>query len=52
MCFKTVRLKVIRNELKRTISASGGFELLQMVSELDVERCASGDTEPPREGGL
>ena len=27
-----------------TISASGGLELLQMVSELDIEWCASRDT--------
>ena len=38
---KIVRLTMIRNRPKRTISASGGLELLQMVSELDTERCAT-----------
>ena len=32
-----------RESPKRTISTSGGFELLQMVSELDTRRCASED---------
>ena len=30
--FKPMRLTTIRNGLKRTISASGGLELLQMMS--------------------
>ena len=33
---------------KRTIFASGGLGLLQMVSEPDTERCASKDIGPPR----
>ena len=48
MRFKTVRLMTIRNEPKRIISASGGFWLLQMVSESDTERCASEDARPSR----
>ena len=39
---------MIRNGLKSTIFASGELELLQMVSELDTGRCASGDAGPPR----
>ena len=39
---------MIRNEPKRTISASGGLRLLQMVSELGTEQCASKDAWPPR----
>ena len=31
----------IRNGPKRTISASDGLGLLQMVSEPDIERCVS-----------
>ena len=38
----------IRNEPKWTITVIGGIELLQMISELDTERCAIKDTEPPR----
>ena len=34
---------VMRNEPKRTIFASGGFGLLQMVWKLGIERCASED---------
>ena len=34
---------VIRNGSKRTISASSGLELLQMVSKSDTEWCASKD---------
>ena len=36
MCLKTktMRLTTIRNGPNRTISSSGGLELLQMVSEL------------------
>ena len=40
---------MIRNGPKRTISASGGLGRLQMVSELDTERCTSEDVGPPRE---
>ena len=46
---KIVRLTMIRSRPKRTISASGGLELLQMVSEPDIERCA---TVGPQGGGL
>ena len=48
MCFKTVRLKMMRNGPKRTISTSDDLGLLQMVSELDTEQRASEDTWPPR----
>ena len=51
MRFKTVRLMAIRNESKRTISGSSGLMPLQMVSELDIGRCASEDTRPPKGGG-
>ena len=34
---------------QNTISASSGFGLLQMVSELDIERRVSEDIELPRE---
>ena len=30
---------MIHNGPKRTISANSGLELLQMVSELDIEQC-------------
>ena len=43
MLFKTVRLMTIRNGPKRTISVSGGFGWLQMVSEPDIGRSASED---------
>ena len=33
----------MRNGPKRTISTSGGHELLQIVSESDIGRCASED---------
>ena len=39
---------MIRNGLKQTISASGGFELLQMVLEPGIKQCASEDAGPPR----
>ena len=38
-----MRLTAIPNELKQTISASGGLELLQMVLEPDTGLCASED---------
>ena len=43
---------MICNGLKRTISVSGvlGLGLLQMVSELDTELCASEDVGP--QGGV
>ena len=37
---------MIRNRPKQTISTSGGFELLQIVSEPVTERCASEDAGP------
>ena len=40
--------KLVREKPKRTISASGGLELLQMVSKLNIERCASEEAEPRR----
>ena len=36
---KITRLTAIRNGLKWTISASNGFEVLQMVSELVTKQC-------------
>ena len=36
----------ISNGPKRTISTSGGLELLQMVSEPDTGRCANEDVVP------
>ena len=40
-----------RNGLKWTVSTSGGFWLLQMVSKLDTRWCVSEDT-GPQGGGL
>ena len=51
MYFKIVRLTAIRNGPKRTISASGGLGLLQMVSKPDTGRCASEDA-TSKGGGL
>ena len=45
-------LMAIRNGLKRTIFASGGLGLLQMVLESDTKRCASEDAGHQRGGGL
>ena len=45
MSFKIVRLTAIHNRSKWTISAMGGFELLQMVSKPSFE-----DAEPQRGG--
>ena len=39
---------MIRDEPKWTISASGGLERLQIVSELDTGQCASEDVGWPR----
>ena len=33
---------------KRTVSTSDGLRLLQIISESDIERCASEDVGPPR----
>ena len=46
MRFKNLEEKLERKSSKRAISASGGLGLLQMVLELDVERCASKEAEP------
>ena len=46
MHLKTVRLTVIHNGPKRTISTSDGLEILQMVSELDTELYAREDVGP------
>ena len=43
-----MRLRAIYNRPKCTISVKSGFELLQMVLELDIERCASEDVGPPK----
>ena len=48
---KTVKLITIRNGSKRTISTSGGFGLLQMISELDTGQCVS-KHDGPHGGGL
>ena len=39
-------LKTLRENSKRTISASGGFERLKMVLETDTGQCASEDADP------
>ena len=39
---------MIRNGPKRTMSASGGFELLQMISERDTGQCVSEDAGSPK----
>ena len=36
----------IRNEPKRTISTNCGLGLLQMISEIDIRRCANEDAGP------
>ena len=43
-----MRLMTICNGQKRTISTSSRLGLLQMVSELDIEWCASEDVGPSR----
>ena len=47
MRFITVRLTVIYNRSKGTVSACGGLGLLQMVSEPDTKRCVGEDIGPP-----
>ena len=44
-----MRLTAIRNGPKRIMSASGGLGLLEIVSELGTEQCASEDAVSPRE---
>ena len=46
MHFKSIERNPERERLKRTICASGGFELLQMVSKPNTGQCASEDAEP------
>ena len=48
---KNLEGKPERESPKKTISASGGLELLQRVSELDTEQCVSEEAEPRRGGG-
>ena len=50
--FKNLERKPERENPKRTISASGGPRLLQMVSEPDTGRCASEDAVSRREVDL
>ena len=44
--FKNLEGKLERESPKRTVFASGGLGLLQMVSELDTGLCASEEAEP------
>ena len=44
--FKNLEGKPEWENPKRTISASGGLGLLQMVSEPDTRQCASEEAEP------
>ena len=46
MRFKIVRLMGKHNGPKWIMYASGGLELLKMVSELDTRQCASEDAGP------
>ena len=46
--FKNLEGKSERESPKRTISVSGGIEMLQMVLEPDTRRCASEDAGPRR----
>ena len=41
MRVKNLERKLERKNSKRTISSSGGLELLQIVSESDTGRCAN-----------
>ena len=45
---KVMRLTTLHNGLKWTISTSGGFELLQMILEPDIERCVNENVGPQR----
>ena len=47
MRFKNLEGKPERESLKRTIYASGGLGLLQMVSEPNTRQCVSEDAGPP-----
>ena len=46
--FQNLEGKLSRKSSKKTICASGGFELLQMVSEPDTGWCANEDAGPPK----
>ena len=46
---KIVRLTTIQNGSKRTISASGRLELLQMISKLNTGACVSEEAGPQGE---
>ena len=48
MCFKNLEGKPKRESPKRTVSASGGPQSLQMVSEPDIGRCAREEAVPRR----
>ena len=48
MRFKNLEGKSERESPKRTMSASGGLGLLQMISKLDIRRCASEETKLQR----
>ena len=48
MHFKNLEGKLERESPKRTVFASGGLGLLQMVLEPDTRQCASKDVEPRR----
>ena len=41
MCSKNLEGKFKSKNSKRTISASGGFRPLQMLSKSDIEQCVS-----------
>ena len=46
MCFKIVRLTVIRNRPKQTIFVTSGLGLLQVVLEPDIRQCTNEDVGP------
>ena len=48
VCFKIVRMTVIRNRTKREISTNDELGLLQMILELDTKRCANENVGPLR----
>ena len=45
MRFKNLEGKPEKESPKRTISASSGLEPLQIISEIDIGRCASEEAE-------
>ena len=44
--FKNLERKPERESSKKTISASDGFKLFQVVSEPDTRRCANEEVDP------